>query len=268
MKRRGGLRSAEQREFLSDVLWGQVCLYYAVRIQDDLFDQEGIRGERIPESLIFASDQLLIEAHRLFAEHFAGRSRFWEIYRNAVRTSTLAIVEVDRLQRQPDGDPKQLLQRYARVSAVFKVGSAAACVRTNRLRDFAAVEEFADDIAIGAQILDDLQDLSEDISRNRYNVAAVLLLNERMSNEGGENGRGDTYRELVRELLFGERGGDVLNLACEHFRKAGEALAPLGLASGVTYVKRYIEAVAAMEEALHQQRVRRLFGKSAGPVGV
>lgn len=169
-RRDAGSRNITQR-FISDVMWGQYCLFLFLRIQDDVFD-----GQADFPSLIYASDQFLFEAESLFLKYFSGTSPFWDIYHDCLRRSTRGIIQADRLQRTVHTKCENLLGKYAEVSSIFKVGSAAVCVRADRMKDFVHITRFADELAKAGQILDDFEDVVEDLERKRFNYAAIVLL--------------------------------------------------------------------------------------------
>ena len=80
--------------FLDTVLWGQTCLFYAVRLQDDLLD-----GELPGSPLALAPILFLTEADRAYSSIFHRDAAFWKHYRQALETTVAGIVRVAELQR-------------------------------------------------------------------------------------------------------------------------------------------------------------------------
>ncbi|MFQ5798287.1 MAG: hypothetical protein ACE5H0_06285 [Bacteroidota bacterium] len=238
-------------KFLNDILWAQYCLFLSVRIQDDLFDRQ---ADSL--SLIFVSDQFQVEAELAFSHYFGRKSTFWDVYRNCLQSTTRAIIRVETLQRTPRANPETLLGEYAKVSAIFKVGSAALCDRFHRMNDFSHIARFADEMAIAAQILDDLQDISEDLQRKRFNYVASNLLRSRFK----KTMRSQHLKQIVRNLLYNHALDNVFTEVQHHLKLAQQAIEPLGITAAKKYVATYRDAVCKMEVDYHQQRVRLLFG--------
>ena len=211
-------RSASPR-LLRDALWGQRALFLFVRIHDDLYD-----GQTAAPALVYAADLLLVESARAFARHAAGG--FWRIFGDALDTTLAAVLEVDALQRRPAGMPVGSHRAYARVGAIFKVGTAAVLEATGRAGRFPAFSRFADEVAIADQLVDDLVDLDEDLARGRLNYVASTLL-------GGADGRRPRAADpRARLALAIEDGGlaPIARLARQHLARARRAAVPLGLA--------------------------------------
>lgn len=238
------------RDFLDDVLWGQLALFLCVRLQDDLYD-----GETACPNLRFAADQFLIESERAYAKHFGQGSAFTEFFRNCVQTSTQAIVEVDRLQREPRGAARRLLSGYARVYAVLKVGAAAVCLRLTRGRELARVMKFADQMAVGCQLLDDLQDLQEDLNRGRINFAARRLLRP-----GSRPGRVARHRlqRMGENLLHGDGLEDLLDEVRRSLRRADSSLAPLNLLGVKEHMAVFRRSLNRLQLEIQRARVEIL----------
>src|SRR5438876_5126949 len=83
--------------FLSDVTWGQYCLFLYARIRDDVFD-----GETSIPALVYLGDELLLEAERTFARHFPS-GPFGPLLLTLIDTSVHGVLDVDALQRNAGG---------------------------------------------------------------------------------------------------------------------------------------------------------------------
>ncbi len=98
---------------------------------------------------------------------------------SCLRETTGSILEADELQRKAYPDLRRLEDAYAGVNALFKIGPAAICSRAKRMRDFPSVSKFSNEMAVVGQILDDMRDLEEDLSRQRFNFVASFFLGRR-----------------------------------------------------------------------------------------
>jgi hypothetical protein len=235
-----------RREFLNDILWGQYCLFLFVRIHDDLFD-----GQARSMSLLFVADRLLVESETAFARH-VPEAAFWRLFRDSLTKTTQAILEVDHLQRQPGAMHARLLGLHAKVSAIFKVGAAAICVRSNRMREFRSVSRCADDIAIAEQILDDLLDVEEDLARGRYSFAFNDLLGEDAARVDGRAER------LARRVLLSDGVGALMERARIHLVRAEAAIAPVRLPPVVAYVDTFRRHIDELRQQFHEVRAARV----------
>jgi hypothetical protein len=232
-----------------DVLWAQFCLFLFVRIQDDLFD-----GQATDKRLIYAADQFLIEAERTFGRYFARSSPFWSLFHQALESSTRAILRVDQLQQEPCGRPAQLLEAYAQVAAIFKVGTAAVCLKMRRGRDLVALSRFADEMAMAGQILDDLEDVEEDLRRRRFNYVAKRLL------DGGRADPTQAVERVAREIVLGDGARRVLGEAARHTQRAAAALERLDCPAASAQVESSLRALARLGRTLHRRSIELVLG--------
>ncbi|MGA3244055.1 MAG: hypothetical protein ABSE41_05540 [Bacteroidota bacterium] len=214
--------------FLSDIQWGQYCLYLFIRFQDDVFD-----GQASDPALIYASDQCLLEADRIFAKYFPLRSWFWKEYRKILICTTQSIVEVDAKQRFPASRSDELLEGYARVSSILKVGSVALCAVANRQRTYRHVSHFCDEMAKAGQIMDDLRDLDEDLLQKRYNYVANLL--RRSGKQMPARLRANVLLNNLRLVAVMEQISAEVE---KHLSEASAAIEPLRIAGMKTYLAR------------------------------
>jgi hypothetical protein len=243
--RRGSPRGRVPEGFLADVLWGQYCLYLFIRFQDDLFD-----GQSHSPVAVYAADQCLFEAERIFSRHIPGRSWFWEVYRRSLRVTTQSIVEVDRLQQNTNTRPEHLLDGYARTGEILKVGSAAVCAVMSPKRAFRAVSLFSDEMAKAGQIMDDLQDLGEDLGRGRYNYVAAVI--RTLQGEGRHDvTQGEAFLDALLYLSARER---AFVQARRHLSLASDVIQGLGLPGMKKYIAEYGKALAIAES--HRTGVR------------
>ena len=241
--------------FIKDILWAQYCLFLFVRIQDDLFDKHVSS-----QSLIFISNRFLLEAERKFSIYFAVRSSFWKIYRAHLRETTLAIQHVDKLQRSLNAKPRHLLVAYAKVNAIFKTASIAVCLKYDRMRDFEYIQQFADEVATGSQILDDFEDIVEDLHRKRFNYAANVILR---SAPRTKDARGTNPDRIARSLVFTPAGTELLTEVRDRLARGYDALKPLGIAEAGEFSEAYRRSLDAIQTQFNYKRAKLIVGKVA-----
>lgn len=240
------------RAVLNDILWGQYCLFKAIRIQDDLFD-----GHADSPSLIYVSDQFLIEAERVFAKHFEKSSPFWRDYRSALRITTQAIVEVDALQKKPGVSPHRLLNLFPQVNSIFSIGPLAvsAAVR-GQAKYKQRILRLTRSFAIIGQVVDDFKDLKQDLDRKRYNYVAACLLSKKRR----WHGRKGISAHISQRLLNPAETSRLFHVMYREFEQAEKDLrALLGEhKEALHYLHNYRLSVEKLEKELHIQRVRFL----------
>jgi hypothetical protein len=233
-------RPPRRRSFLADAVWGQFCLFQCVRLQDDVFDRHSADA-----ALVYAGDQFLIESERTLARHFPITSPFWEIWRTAFETTTRSIVTVDAMQKRVGGDPARLGRQYAKVGAIFQVGAAAVCLAHRKPRAIGPVRRFFDAIAIGDQILDDLDDVEDDLRRGRFNYVAQRL-------QGG-------HARLARALVAGDGADVILGDARRHFTRAAAVARRLRIPGMTALAAAALRSVDERQRAFHRAQVARTF---------
>ena len=221
---------------LRDIQWAQYCLFLFIRSQDDVFDAQSHN----PVS-IYAADQCLFEADRIFAKYFSFDSWFWKIYRESLVMSTRSIVEVDTLQKKSTSRPADLLEGYARVCSIFKVGSAAICELLGRKRAFRRVSVLCDEMAKAGQIIDDLRDMEEDLRRNRYNYVASVF--RRLGKLKPRQHRSKALLEELRMLAATEQIYDEVR---SYVQNASMVIASLRMSDVEEYLRHYASSIPTL----------------------
>ena len=242
------------RQTLDDILWAQYCVFLSIRIKDDLFD-----GQGISTPLFFVADQFLAEAGVAFNTFFRHSHSFWKTFTGCLQETTVAICELDSMQRRRRVSLKELRAAYVRLSSVFKLGSAAVCHLAGRENDRAPVEAAADHLAIAGQVLDDFQDIGEDLKRGRLNYAARYMLG---TSNRTHIGMDEAAGAIAERLMHSDKPGHLLRDIGGYVKEADRSLAPLGLREAKPYFSEYLRSLEAMEDSLDRQRVLRLFGKA------
>jgi hypothetical protein len=163
-------------------------------------------------------------------------------------------VEVDRLQQKAGTRPGRLLDGYAEVGEILKVGSAAVCAKLNQKTAFRRVSLFCDEMAKASQILDDLEDLAEDSGRKRHNYVAALIRSLRGHGKHG----GGKHQVFLDALLFLAAREHAFAQVQEHVSKAKEAISALELPGMKKYLDEYTKALLeAATRPLRRRNPRR-----------
>ncbi len=159
------------RTLLEDLHWIQYCVYGVFRVQDDLVD-----GETADARLAVEANHLLVEASRCAARHFDGDSPFWTVFRETIDATSRAIVTLDRLQRTPERPPDAELDLYVDLAACLKIATAGVAIAAGREGDLRhRISPALDRLAVAAQIVDDLHDVSDDLAGGRINYVAWYM---------------------------------------------------------------------------------------------
>jgi len=240
------------KKVLDDILWAQYCVFLSIRIKDDLYD-----GEEIASPLFFAADQFLSEACDVLFRHLKGVPRFWPIFTGSLKETITAFWEVDALQQRDRVSLTRMKIGYARVSSIFKIGSAAICHLAGHGRDISTVESATDELAIAGQMLDDFHDMNEDLSRKRLNYAVRFLLGS--SGPYGEN-REDTLQLLAERVLYTDRVTRLFDEVIGHVQAAESSLNRLELSGAEQYFPAYVESLEILRDKLREKQANRIFG--------
>jgi hypothetical protein len=241
-----------RKRTLNDVLWGQYCIFLSVRITDDLFDRQASST-----TLLFAADQFMADGCNILFGHAGHSGRFRRSFTKSLNTTLKSIIEVDTMQRRARVPLKAMRAGHARVSSIFKIGSAAVCRLADRWRDFSRVDTACDKLAIAGQIIDDFQDIDEDLRDGRINYAARFLLG---TTQGARPESGDTRRRLARRLLFSNRTDRLVAHISEHVQAAHDDLAPLRLGQTEAYCADYQRSLERMRGGINRERLRQICG--------
>jgi len=244
---------------LPEVIWGQYTLFIAIRIQDDLFD-----GQTGSHALVFASGLFLVESARRFAAVCGDVPGFWQLYGESLGKTTRGILETDLLQKAGECPVDSLLLKYAEVSSIFKVGSAALCMLAGRFDEFGYVSRFCDEMAKVSQIFDDLEDVLEDLGRGRSNYVARCIGLRSTPPLSGEQ------IEDVLEKWLRDESAQVclLREIRKYIAAAEESITPLELPGAGTYILRQRRAVDALEEILSPASAEGLSRQLFRPGGI
>lgn len=218
--RRGNGRSVVSPEFLDAVIWGQTCLFYAVRLQDDLLDGGLSRSPLTMAPLLF-----LTEAQHALSVVTDAMPGFREHYRHAVETTVAGITRAAELQRNPAARADDLLEVYGCVDAVLSVASSAVCMSMGAIEEIPHIHDFVEELGKVLLALDDAEDIEEDLADERLNYAARMFLVP-------EFVRGADLPSLARSWRLHTREGGI-----KEFRerlagcltRAEGAILPLGL---------------------------------------
>jgi hypothetical protein len=235
--------------FIRDVLRAQVCLYLAIRIHDDLYDQHEKRL-----SLIWEGDAFLLKAQRAMTDHFGRRSPFWEYYHRSISTTIRAVREIDSSQMRSQPHCPFPLKKYANLNSLFKIATHAVCLKAGRMRDFNKLSGCFDQLAIVGQMLDDFEDIIEDFNRGRVNSVARIFLN------AGGSPRRKPLDRMAHNLLYTDVSTRLFRQLDRYLDKAQKSIECIELPALEEYLVSYRDSVRRIGERVHAQRVRQLFG--------
>lgn len=241
--------TSEGRLVLADLQWIQYCVYAVFRVQDDLLD-----GETADPRLAVQANHLLLEAARCAARHFTGESPFWEVFHQAIDATSSAIVELDRLQRSPDRSPCRELDLYRDQAACLAVAVAGVAIAAGREGDWRhRISPALDRLAVAAQIVDDLRDVSEDLADGRINHVAW-----RMSRPVFAATPEAAEAVIASNLATTDRLSEVLGTADTLLDEA-VALLPATLCPRThAYLREYRDGLAGLGERIRRSRLALL----------
>jgi hypothetical protein len=248
MYRKKNNRWPAYRRFLKDVTWAQYCLFMAIKIHDDLFDRHVDR-----RALLWAGDEFLLEARRVFARHFEQSSRFWGFYHSAIRTTLRAIQDVDWLQNRRKVHFQKVFRLYAAMYEVCKIATFAVCLKAGRMRDFKKVSVFFDEMARVGQTIDDFEDIIEDSRRGRINVAGAYFL------RFGDSLCKETSEKIAHNLIFTGASRQFFRMLRRHIQRAEKSIHYLKLTVLENFMVAYQNSVDGLSDHVHTQRVKYIF---------
>ncbi len=218
----------------AQLIRGQLCLYFGIRILDDLLDGHALRG-----LLSLLPNIFLLEGERCFEMVPGLSTTFISTYRDAVRTTLAGIVRVDGLHRDPEADVESLLEAHAQVDAVLSVGTTAALELTGRQGEILRMQVFFQEMGKASQILDDICDMEEDLAAGKINVPLRIALGP---SRCGERSLED-IRTSYAAMLNDSWKSAVEEVAEECFRRAEEVSADLRFFPGDKYIAGYRAAI-------------------------
>lgn len=247
---RGTWTLVRTRGFLHDVLCAQYYIYLAVRIRDDLLD-----GQAEGRALSGVANLLEGAAGEMLERYFERSSAFWRLLRLYKKQTAEGIKMVDQLQRRIGRNPGKVLDHFARTSSIFKIGSAAVCVATGRVKLMRTIETIFNHLAIGGQSIDDVRDIVEDLRRSRYNYAVQMLLKDC----GRSGSPAEVFKEVLSALLNPRNLEEVVSVAVRQFQAAHRLLKTVHLRElyGIPVVQQ--RAAENLLHDIHRRRVAALF---------
>jgi hypothetical protein len=246
---RFGQRKRSDRRFLLDILHGQFCAFLAVKLQDDLFDQQV--SDRC---LIYAADHLLLSAREALAPHFRSRSVLWPFFDASLRETINSIIEWDQSQLHGFGPVSSVKAITSAGYAVCNLATFAVCLRLNKARLFRTLLPCTDEIAFVGQLLDDLEDIQSDFDRGRLNYAARFLLKRPARNSP------DLVDRLAMAIVVDGRLSEFLKMLRRHLDRAARIAATIDSPGLTEYIAWHRKALESIDMQQHQIRVRALVG--------
>jgi hypothetical protein len=158
---------AKDSSDLPALLWAQFCAFLAVRLLDDLADRQAAD----PALPVLAHD-VMTEARRALATGATKdeRRRAGVLFRRSMH----AIPRIAALQAEAAPSATALFQSYRQVNALFKALPLLLAQRAGNPAHPAALRRCYDELAMGMQILDDIEDFRSDFRAGRRTVVFAL----------------------------------------------------------------------------------------------
>lgn len=242
--------------FLAQIRWAQFCFFVCIRIQDDFYDHQLEN-----RSFVVLGNDFLLEVESFLGDYFPRNNHIHAIYPQLLRQTSHNIYRTVTLQEQYDPSPRDLLECYAGVGAIFHLGPSVLCMRYGKQEYAAPLRDLYSHLVVVCQILDDLTDISEDLRQGKVNFAAAVLLS---SYSDGERSRDDALENIGRNII--RCGvGSVFEEVYQNLSAAAAIAADLDLTEIHEYVGRYRAGVRLLEAQHHKARVDTIFRPTAPP---
>ena len=238
--------------WLADVLWGQYALFLHVRLVDDLLD-----GDARDRRLHFVADRFLLESLDAFGRIDGLGPDFHAFCRDRLQETVDGILEVAALEEEPGAFTAARLPLHAKVSSIFRVGAVAVCHLLGRADDTGWIGALQDRDHVFGQILDDLADVGEDLARGRYTFVGNALLNLEMGDAASADG---LERRLLEGMLLPSRAEPLWRELRRLAAEAAEVVPDAAPEPIHALVRSLRDDVGALDDRLHEARVRRVFG--------
>jgi len=241
---------------LRDIESAQYALFLVAHLHDDVADHAAA-----DRRAVYAADDLLMEAEQQFARRLGEDRWFWRHFRACVTDAVRAAAQLSERQRRPGAMDRAALPLYGRMSRMLVIGAAAVCAISNRRRDFTRVVPLVHELAIAAQIMDDLFDLDEDLADGRFNFAANCLGIDDRHGAAAADGR------LGRAVLLEDAIGRILGEVERHLTRAAQIARSMTLQEAIVHVERLRAQSRALSTAVQRARLEHLFTESASAEG-
>ena len=241
------------QKFLLDVLFGQFCVFLAIKIHDDLYD-----GQTTDRSLLYAADHFLLSARGAFAPYFPSESIFWPFFDSSIAQTLNAIIAIDQSQLHGYGSRSSVAALITQEYAAVNIATYAICLRSKRIRSFRTIAQCMGELAFVGQVLDDLEDMMVDFQRGRINYAAQFLLgpsNDRKKNFAGR---------LTRRIILNGSADRFFEMLQDHLQRASEIAETTAISMLVDYVGKHRTELTSIETQFHRKRVHLLFESALG----
>lgn len=245
--------TAAGRRLLDDLLWAQYCVFALFRAQDDLVD-----GAAPDPRIAVEANCLLLEATRRAALHFDASSAFWRVYRESIEQTSRAVLRLDRLQRSPHRPDGAELELYAEQAACLGIAAAGVSVAAGRETEWRQrIAPALSQLAVAAQIVDDLRDLREDLDEGRVNYVAWRLCRPVVG------ATAEAVEAVVAfNLATGGRLSELLHDAARRLAGATVAVAEVDCPELAGFLEEYGQGLVAYASELDRRR-RDLFAEPA-----
>jgi hypothetical protein len=228
------------------VLWATTCLSFAVRIQDDVFDHDADASVSL-----FAALLLQKESDLLLARYFPPASAFWPAYTRLIGTTIDGIARTAAAHRRPRSSIATIARMYMRECAIFAIPLTAVATLAYTRRRLPQLMEAANHLALAGQAVDDLSDIQEDLQREKVNLAALFLLDDRRTTS---RRTGPLQAHIAQQFLFSNRMSAFFAYLRKHLDKAGVLVHDAHLDGAAAYIAAYHATLSRWENALQHAR--------------
>jgi len=160
-------------EEVLEAVWVQLCIYYALRIQDDLVDGD------IPVSFhLIGANFFFVEALRCFIKLLPGTEHVMAFH-SLLNETSLAAVNIEQRSRSCSKDLSEMETAYQNLASALMYAIYILLHRRKQGAEYAVLRQCLSRIHMIEQIIDDLTDIQGDLDHGRFSLAVQLLLAHR-----------------------------------------------------------------------------------------
>lgn len=228
---------------LDAIATANVFLYHYYTLKDDVLD-----GKDGATSIdMVAADALLAEALRRFAAAGVATESFYNDLRQYIVDTLKAEAYLQRRDGPPTLSDGPCIQMMGQKAALAKLSaSALASVASDRPR-LRLAEVGLDEMAVGVQMLDDLQDWREDAKIGRFTLV-LGLAQDRVDKPLRTS-------DLSAVVYTNAVCGEILRAMEGHFEKAAQRFQRLGAVEAVSFLDSMVVNSKAVREFIERPRV-------------
>jgi len=157
-------------EDVLEAVWVQLCIYYALRIQDDLVDGD------VPVSFhLIGANFFLVEALRCFIR-LLPETKHVMVFHSLFKETSLAAVNIEQHSRSCSKDLSKMETAYQNLASALMYAIYILLHRRKQGAEYAVLRQCLSRIHTIEQLIDDLTDIQSDLDHGRFSLAVQLLL--------------------------------------------------------------------------------------------